>query len=332
MPVIRWLPPGEEPDRYTYLPSVGIFIALAFGAASLWPRNRHAARAFGATTCDLLVACVLMSHRQARTWRNSTALWTQSVSATENNAVAYDQLGLAYVATQHFEEAIPYHRQAVTLRGDSVGKRHNLGNALMAAGRLNEARIEFQYAIQIDATASTPHYGLANVLYTQGDIEGALDHFESFSELAKERNAFYVGRILYAETLRAFRRTPEFEFHRAIARYQRARELRPGWKSNLTDLVWALATDPRADQTDAETAVAITEEEVAIFSLSADSQARRLDARGAALAAADRFDEAVAITEHAKALARMVGDASHAHELEERIARYRARERYVEQP
>ena len=103
-------------------------------------------------------------------------------------------------------------------------------------------------------------------------------------------------------------------------------------ESNLTDLVWALATDPRAEQADADAVVAITEQEPATFSLSADSEPHRLDARGTALAAAHRFDEAVAITEHARELARKVGDASHARLLEQRIARYRERERYVEQP
>jgi len=332
VPVIRWLPPGEEPDRYTYLPSIGIFIALSFGAASLWPKNRQAARAFGAATCALLLACTFLSHRQARHWRNSMALWTRSVSATENNAVAYDQLGLAYVVARNFEEAIPYHRRAVALRSESVGKRHNLGNALMGAGRLNEARIEFQTAITIDAKASTPHYGLANILYTQGDFEGALDHFESFAELATERNAFYVARLLYAETLRAFLRAPDVEFSAAIARSQRARALRPGWTSNRKDRVWALATDPRAEQAEGEAPVAITEEGPTTFSLAADSQPNRLAARGAALAAAHRFDEAVAIAKHARRLARKVGDAPHAHALEERIARYRAHERYVEKP
>jgi tetratricopeptide (TPR) repeat protein len=171
---------------------------------------------------------------------------------------------------------------------------------------------------------------MANCLRLLGDFAGALDRYETvfseFPELIERAPA----RRHYANALREYRRTPGDHFDAAIERFRRALVLKPDWRSTETDFVWALATDPRANRAHAQAALSITEHESVPFFFSSNPTVRRLDARGAALAAAGRFEEAIAIAERARALAQQGGKKEQNRALEERIARYRGRERYIE--
>ena len=58
--------------------------------------------------------------------------------------------------------------------------RYNLGQALEAAGRLEEARPEYEQAIRMRAPFPEAHYALANVLRKLGENEEAREHFAAF--------------------------------------------------------------------------------------------------------------------------------------------------------
>src|SRR5580704_882041 len=54
----------------------------------------------------------------------------------------------------------------------------NLGIALAATGRLDEAVSEFQQALKLQPDMSGAHYNLANVLLEEGNAAAAIEHFE----------------------------------------------------------------------------------------------------------------------------------------------------------
>ena len=59
VPVIGLLQVGTQAraDRYTYIPLIGIFLALSWGAVELLGRRRSGRVALAAVTAALLVAC-----------------------------------------------------------------------------------------------------------------------------------------------------------------------------------------------------------------------------------------------------------------------------------
>ena len=85
-------------DRYTYIPSVGLFVVVVWGVADLfqrWPDGRKWLPGLGALA---LVGCLAVSSIQLRYWQNSLTVSRHAIETTENNYVAYESLGEAIAA------------------------------------------------------------------------------------------------------------------------------------------------------------------------------------------------------------------------------------------
>ena len=83
-------------DRYTYLPQIGLCIALAWGAAEItaaWPYRRWACGVASALIVASLMGC---AWRQTSYWRDSETLWTHDVGLhLARTSLAHQSLGIA---------------------------------------------------------------------------------------------------------------------------------------------------------------------------------------------------------------------------------------------
>ncbi len=103
-PVVGVIQVGEQAhaDRYTYLPLVGVFIAVVW-SVNEWATASQAGRKFlWLTTSVALVACAVVTRLQLRHWPNSVTVFARAISVTENNASALNNLG-----AQHFVHGQP---------------------------------------------------------------------------------------------------------------------------------------------------------------------------------------------------------------------------------
>lgn len=144
VPVIGLIQIGMQShaDRYTYVPYIGLFIAIAWGAAALAGHSSGAKRAAAAAGLAAIAACAVVAHAQVKTWRNSEALWTHAISAVPGNAKAHNSLGAIYGNTGRVAEAEAQFKEALRLRPDLTEGLHiypNLGRSLVAQGKLAEA-------------------------------------------------------------------------------------------------------------------------------------------------------------------------------------------------
>ncbi len=198
-------------DRYTYLPSIGLAIVLAWSfeqLAATGIRRRTIVAAVAALAIAAWTAC---SIRQTTFWRGDEALWTHALASTTASGKA--ELGLAQAlqlrgaseqAMHHYRraielgtdfnsfnglgmllmqqgktsEAIDHFRKALRLQPDLAVVRANLGWALVAANQPEEADSEFRQALQLDPRSVNAHCGLAAVLRRQGNISQSRAQFE----------------------------------------------------------------------------------------------------------------------------------------------------------
>jgi protein O-mannosyl-transferase len=82
VPVIGLVQVGGQAlaDRYTYVPLVGLFLAIAWGLAH-WAAGRPARRVLlGGATVALLAACVVATQAQVRHWQDTLTLWERAFS------------------------------------------------------------------------------------------------------------------------------------------------------------------------------------------------------------------------------------------------------------
>ena len=106
VPVIGLVQVGEAAmaDRYAYIPLIGIFVMIAFGAAD-WAEQKKFGRWAAVPAAAILFALALATHRQIGYWQSNYDLWSHTLAVTENNFVAENNLGGALILEGREEEA-----------------------------------------------------------------------------------------------------------------------------------------------------------------------------------------------------------------------------------
>jgi tetratricopeptide (TPR) repeat protein len=167
-------------DHWQYWASMGL-IALVVGSLALgWTRWRPSWAPQGSgVLASVLVLLVLsgLTWRRARVYESPMTLWSDTLAQNPDAWVAHNNLGIALAAEGRFDEAISHHLQSLVQRPEAADAHNNLGDALQAQGRLEEAIIHYRWALQTDADYAPAHYNLANALRQAGDVEVALRHY-----------------------------------------------------------------------------------------------------------------------------------------------------------
>jgi protein O-mannosyl-transferase len=116
VPVIGIVAIGNQSmaDRYTYVPYVGLFIAIAFGAVDLARRLRIPDKALIAIACIAIVSYAIVATHQVRYWKDSETLFSHTLAVTRDNSVAEYLLGQAVQVTKP-DVAIPHLQRALAL-------------------------------------------------------------------------------------------------------------------------------------------------------------------------------------------------------------------------
>ena len=165
-------------DRFTYLPHIGLVVALVWGAAELlapWPQGRTVAVALAAT---ILPALAVASWVQTGYWEDSVSVARHAIAVTGDNAVMEHDLAYALALEGRRGEAIAHYARSLTLAPDNYAGQYDLGKALVEDGRPDEAAAHFRASVRLKPDYAEAHFALATVLARQNDSAGAAREFE----------------------------------------------------------------------------------------------------------------------------------------------------------
>jgi tetratricopeptide (TPR) repeat protein len=166
-------------DRYTYLPQIGIAIALVWMVAQ-WRINRVAAGIGAAIVLTALAAC---AGRQVGYWRNSQTLWTHTLACTQDNYVAHYGLGEDLGDQGRTDEAMSQFQLALDINPQCPQAAYGMGNALMLKGDTDRAIAEYQTAIQAQPDHYKAYNNLGNAFMHIGKVAEAISCFKKALEI-----------------------------------------------------------------------------------------------------------------------------------------------------
>jgi tetratricopeptide (TPR) repeat protein len=214
VPVIGFVQVGYQAmaDRYTYIPFIGLFIVVAWGANELstaWPARRVVLAS--AASAALLVS-IALSHAQVERWHDGVSLWQHTVAVTDKNFIGQTNLGYELAQRGRLDEAVAQYREALQISPNYLLARQNLGLALskqgkhsqaideyLAAVRLQpanpivradyglalsnaqrdtEAIAQYNEALRLQPDLARAHLRLGNALVRQGNVAEAITHYQ----------------------------------------------------------------------------------------------------------------------------------------------------------
>jgi tetratricopeptide (TPR) repeat protein len=353
VPMIGLVQVGSQAmaDRYTYVSSIGIFIAVVWFASHCIaniPLRRHAC------ICGTIVVAsfACCAHWQSWYWMDTIRLFDMTLVNTSPNNVfivtgmagAMDQTGNRRAAEEYFERAFKLNPKEprVWLNYGNFCSHHNeyekslsyfdrtiaanpniaeaylsKGSALVMLNRLAEAKTNFVTALQYKPDALSAELGLAAIYVFEKQFTEALSHYERALHLSPR---YWRAHHFTGFCLAKMGRLSEATHHFQLAVRYCDKPDAAAWN----DLAWMLAVAQDPSVRDVPQAIRLAQQACTV---STNKDPGALDTLAVAHSQAGDFDDAIKYTEQAIALV----DIKHTNliaELERRITLYRSRQPY----
>lgn len=213
VPVIGLVQVGSQAmaDRYTYLPSVGIFIIIAWASSEIFSKWRWRKMALGLSGAAVIGALVICTRLELRYWKNNFTLYERALAVTENNSLVLNNYGWmlygdgrfdeaivqlkkverltpsdpivqknlaeTYLAVGQYDQAVSHFEKALELKPDWPGVYNNFGVALKEQGKIEQAIERWKKALALDAGQGNAHYNMGLAMGQRGNYDVAIYHF-----------------------------------------------------------------------------------------------------------------------------------------------------------
>ncbi|HEY2934219.1 MAG TPA: tetratricopeptide repeat protein [Acidobacteriota bacterium] len=235
VPVIGIVQVGEQAmaDRYSYIPFIGLFIALTWSIAESIPDGVL----YEAVVASLaIVAVALLAWLcwiQAGYWKNSITLFEHALDVTRNNHLAENNLGYALTKIGRWDEAVVHYRKSLQISPDYVHAHNNLGAALAYQGKTDEAMFHYREALRLRPDQPEAQINVGIEMAQQGSSREALHRLsEAIRFKPDDPRAHYNMGLVLAQQGR---------WEEAVNSYQNALRYRPEYPEVHMNLGVALA-------------------------------------------------------------------------------------------
>lgn len=196
VPVIGLVQVGGQAmaDRYTYIPSIGFFIAVAWAANDLLMKWKYKKPVLCFLSSAVVLVFAMLTYFQAGHWRDSMSLFDHAVKVTSGNYTAYDGRGLVYKNKGLYDLAMSDFNKAIEINPGYAVSYNNRGNIYIAKGEYGLAISDFNKAIEIHPGKALVYNnrGLAYDAISQYDL--ALSNFNKALEINPGLAAVYYNR------------------------------------------------------------------------------------------------------------------------------------------
>jgi protein O-mannosyl-transferase len=223
VPVIGLIQVGLQAmaDRYTYLPQIGLSIALTWGVMYIvrsWPYRRWACGIASVLVVTALLGC---AWRQTTFWYDGGTLWAHALACTSQNYVAENNLGVILLDSGQVQKAMACIERSLQINPNNAETENNMGSVLVESGRLKEAIEHYQQALRLKPEYPDGHYNLGIALVKAGSLKEAIKQFQEALRLNPD---YYEALYNIGFTMEKLGQPNE-----AIKYYQQALRLNPNY-------------------------------------------------------------------------------------------------------
>jgi tetratricopeptide (TPR) repeat protein len=149
-------------DRYTYIPSIGLFVVVAWGLTEYFALRdfRRSRIVLSLLAGAALIGCVGTTVHQIAFWQDSIPLFRHAIDVTTDNYVAENCLGKAYELVGNASGAMACYQLSVKTEARFPYSQFNLAMALLERGQTEEALEHLQVAARLEPRDPDIQYDL----------------------------------------------------------------------------------------------------------------------------------------------------------------------------
>ncbi len=174
----------ETASRFTYLPFIGIYLILAFGAEELARRGQASCRTVVGVGLCLVLGLGLAARHQLGFWKDSPTLFSHTLEVTGENPYMHYLLGLEMERKGDRAGALTEYRLCLDQDPEYIPAWLNVGNLLLERGRVDEASREYSRILEF---APEHYFALAN-LGVAAFLDGRMAEAEALTRRAMAKD------------------------------------------------------------------------------------------------------------------------------------------------
>jgi len=206
IPVIGLVQVGEQAmaDRYTYLPSIGIAIGLAWGIPLLFPREDMRKKILFPAGIAVLIILAILTWQQCGYWKNSIELFNHALQVTKNNNYAHESIGSVLLDEGKNEAAIEHYNEALRIKSDNAYIHFNRGLAFFRLGQPQRAIEDYNEAILLKPDFTDAYNNRGNSYAKLGQYQNAIEDYNkaiylnhNYADAYESRAVIYLNQQNY---------------------------------------------------------------------------------------------------------------------------------------
>jgi len=191
-------------DRYLYIPSIGIFLIMAFlinrlFKAKFFNTKMEKLSLAAGTTFYIIFLCVL-SMQQIGVWKNSETLWTDVIKKYPFAHFAYNSRGSFYFQNGKFMPALSDFSKLIILTPNDSEAYLNHANTLARLGFVKGAIASYTKTIEL-APKPSAYVNRGNMLFLTGAHLEALEDYDKSIQMDSGQASAYFNRAMLFKKL-----------------------------------------------------------------------------------------------------------------------------------
>ncbi|MDI6743087.1 MAG: tetratricopeptide repeat protein [Smithella sp.] len=184
-------------DRFTYLPSIGISIMLAWGVPLLCPREATRKKIIFPSAAAFLIMMSMLAWKQCGYWENSLSLLRHALQVTENNFIIQNNFGSALFETGEIQEAIAHFNESIRINPEFASAYNNRGIVYAKIGNHQTALEDFNTAIRLNPLDANAYRNRAILYGEKGEDRLAVEDLNKAIEIDPDCVNCYYDRAFF---------------------------------------------------------------------------------------------------------------------------------------
>jgi protein O-mannosyl-transferase len=196
VPVIGIVQVGGQAlaDRYTYIPSIGLFVMAAWGIPEIFRKRRYEKEILAASAALCLLILFILTSIQVGYWRDSITLFDHALNVTKSNAPMHNNRGNALHSLGNNARAIEDFDRAVEINPLFAEAYNGRGLARKSMGNYMRAIEDFDRAIEINPLYAGAYNSRGLVYNSMGNYSRAIEDFDRAIRIDSELAQAYNNR------------------------------------------------------------------------------------------------------------------------------------------
>lgn len=203
VPMVGIVTVGEQSmaDRFAYVPFIGLFVAIVWMLHAIVTEN--GVRDLWVAGPALTAICILgwLTYHQLGYWHDDETLWRYTLSVTEGNYMAHDNLAIALAKQGRSDEAVAQFRAAKALHEYPPVQLLSLANYELQVGHSQEAIEECEAAERASSDPKLKAVAASETGFAQVQLrhyDRAAQNYQEALRLNPEEGMAWMGSGLLA--------------------------------------------------------------------------------------------------------------------------------------